>query len=156
MHRKRWTLDSDWVHGGRVFGRFAGLLAPLSYLLLVELLPYNCCCLLLSFTDIACYHPQEMGALSKLIFGGEQYCGKVEGEWQDITAEPATLEVGMTEADLSNKGLQAGGAIIVAAWISHKDKGALSRFDISENNIKAEGARHLAEALKGNQVMTES
>jgi hypothetical protein len=39
------TLDirySDWVHGGWVFGRFAGLL-----------LLYNCCCLLLSFTDIA-------------------------------------------------------------------------------------------------------
>ena len=32
--------------------------------------------------------------------------------------EPAILEVGMAEADLSNKGLNAGGAIIVGAWIS--------------------------------------
>jgi hypothetical protein len=79
----------------------------------------------------------------------------VEGEWQDITPEPATLEVGMTEADLSNKGLKAGGAIIVAAWISHKDKRAMTRLDISSCSLNAEGGKALAAGLKGNQVMME-
>jgi hypothetical protein len=31
----------------------------------------------------------------------------------------------------------------------------LTNFDISKNNLKAEGGKALAEALKGNQVMTE-
>jgi hypothetical protein len=44
----------------------------------------------------------------------------------------------MTEADFSNKGLQAAGAIVVAAWLSHKDKGALIKLDISNNYIGAE------------------
>ena len=61
----------------------------------------------------------------------------------------------MTKADLSNKGLQAAGAIVVGAWISHKDNGALVKFDISANTLAAEGSKAIAEALKGNQVMTE-
>jgi hypothetical protein len=81
----------------------------------------------------------DMRALPKLIFGGEQYRGQVEGECQDITPEPATLEVGMTEADLSNKGLHPGSAIIVAAWISHKDKGGLTSLDLSSNNLANAG-----------------
>jgi hypothetical protein len=90
----------------------------------------------------------DMGALSKLIFGGEKYrysylthsyeLGSVDGKQQVITPESAILEVGMTEADLSNKNLGAGGAIIVAAWISHKDKGALTSLDISSNNLVGE------------------
>jgi hypothetical protein len=78
-------------------------------------------------------------ALSKLFFGGDEY-------WNGddyVTPEPATLELGMAEANLSNKGLQAAGAIIVAAWISHKDNGALNKLDISNNNIGAEHERDL-------------
>jgi hypothetical protein len=41
----------------------------------------------------------------------------------------------MTEVDLSNKGLQAGGAIIVAAWISHRDKGAMTSLNLAGNAI---------------------
>jgi hypothetical protein len=44
----------------------------------------------------------------------------------------------MTGVDLSNKGLRAAGAITVAAWISHRDKGALIKLDISSNNIGGE------------------
>jgi hypothetical protein len=44
----------------------------------------------------------------------------------------------MTEADLSNKHLGVGGAITVVAWISHKDKGALTSLDLSS---KLSGAR---------------
>ena len=51
-----------------------------------------------------------------------------------VPYEPATLEVGMTEADLSNKNLGAGGAIIVGAWISHKDNGAVEKLLIGANN----------------------
>jgi hypothetical protein len=49
--------------------------------------------------------------------------------------EPATLEVGMTEADFSNKNLGIRGAIIISAWITHKDKGALTVLDISANKL---------------------
>jgi hypothetical protein len=69
--------------------------------------------------------------------------------------EPAILEVGMTEADFSNKSLGVGGAIIISAWITHKDKGAMTKFDISSNDIRAEGGNALAEGLKGNQVIKE-
>jgi hypothetical protein len=67
-------------------------------------------------------------ALSKLIFGGPRY-RDAGGDW--VTPEPATLKLGMTELDLSNKGLQVADAIIVAAWISHKDKGTISKFVFS-------------------------
>jgi hypothetical protein len=77
----------------------------------------------------------DMGALTKLIFGGDKLYNRQKDEW--IAAEPATLEVGMTEADFSNKHVGAAGAIIVAAWISHRDKGALIKLDISSNYIEA-------------------
>ena len=71
---------------------------------------------------------ENNGALEKLIFGGEKV-----NFWDSEAPEPAVLEVGMTEADLSNKNLREGGAIIVGAWISHKDNGALTSLDISDN-----------------------
>jgi hypothetical protein len=78
---------------------------------------------------------KNMGGLSKLIFGGDRYYDDKRGE--SITPEPAVLEVGMSEADFSNRNLGAGGAIIIAAWIIHKDRGALTKLDISSNNIAA-------------------
>ena len=74
---------------------------------------------------------QYNGALAKLIFGGDKY---YNGN-KYVTPEPATLEVGMTEADFSNKGLQVAGAIIVGAWISHKDNGALTSLNMSDNQL---------------------
>jgi hypothetical protein len=85
----------------------------------------------------------DMGALSELIFGGDKYRGKIDGKWQDIYPEPAVLTLGLTEADFSNKNLGAGGAIIISAWITHKDKGALTKLDISNINIEQ------GEALQG-------
>jgi hypothetical protein len=71
---------------------------------------------------------KDNGALTKLIFGGDNdHDGNIYA--------PATLEVGMTEADLSNKNLGVGGATIVAAWISHKDNGALTNLNISDNSL---------------------
>ena len=74
------------------------------------------------------------GALSKLTFGGD-------GDYYDsdkrerVPYEPVTLEVGMKEADFSNKDLGASGAIIVGAWISHKDNGALTSLNVSDNQL---------------------
>jgi hypothetical protein len=85
-----------------------------------------------------------MGALSKLIFGGD--CDVGGGRRLHTPPEPAVLEVGMTEVDVSNRNLKAGGAIIVAAWLSHKDKGALSKLDVRKNNINAKGKSALKKA----------
>jgi hypothetical protein len=85
---------------------------------------------------------KDNGALSKFVFGGDTYRNASTG-WKDITPEPATLEVDMTEANFSNKNLGVGGAIIVSAWITHKDKGALVKLDISSNNITAAQGRDL-------------
>jgi hypothetical protein len=81
------------------------------------------------------------GALSKLIFGGDY--DFITG----TTPEPATLEVGMTEANFSNK-LGAGGAFIISAWITHKDKGAMTSLNLAGNWLEAEGAKHIAGAIK--------
>jgi hypothetical protein len=89
-------------------------------------------------------HIIDNAALSKLIFGGDKY---TNGGLQ-ITHEPAVLEVGMTEAGFSNKNLGAGGAIIIAAWISHKDMGALTSLDISENNLTKWGGGMSGKSLK--------
>jgi hypothetical protein len=49
--------------------------------------------------------------------------------------EPATLEVGMTEADFSNKILGVRGAIIISAWITHKDKGAMTSLNLANSYL---------------------
>jgi hypothetical protein len=83
-------------------------------------------------------------ALSKLIFGGDVYYDG--NEW--VEPEPAALELGMTEVDLSNKGLQAAGAIIVAAWITHKDNRALTSANLLKNKIGIAQAHTLVSILK--------
>jgi hypothetical protein len=70
----------------------------------------------------------DMGALSKLIFGGDP-------DPYGSHYEPAVLEVGMTEADLNQKNLGVGGAIIISAWLTHKDNGALTTLDMRSNHI---------------------
>jgi hypothetical protein len=65
---------------------------------------------------------KDNGALSKLIFGGDKYQGEKDGKWQEIYPEPAMLKMGMAETDFSNKDLGVGGAIIIPAWITQKDK----------------------------------
>jgi hypothetical protein len=89
--------------------------------------------------------------LTKLIFGGDEY-QDIHNEW--VTPEPATLEVGMTEADFSNKNLGAGGAIIISAWISHKDKGALSSANLLGNYIPVEQAQELVKTMQAKEKLT--
>ena len=80
-----------------------------------------------------------------------------------------TLKVGMTEANFSNKNLGAAGAIIISSWMSNKGdngvqscikfqswplqfikfyKGAMTVLNLASNFINAEGAKHIAGALK--------
>jgi hypothetical protein len=84
----------------------------------------------------------ENRTLSKLIFGGDY------DEAREETPEPAILGVDMTEADFGNKNLGVGGAIIISAWLTHKDKGAMTSLNLSDNDLKAEGAKHVAGAIK--------
>jgi hypothetical protein len=74
---------------------------------------------------------KDMGAMTTLIFGGDKYDDYSSGRKKEVTPEPATLEVGMSEADFSNKNLGVGGAIIISSWLAHKDNGAISQFTFS-------------------------
>jgi hypothetical protein len=81
----------------------------------------------------------ENRTLSKLIFGApDGDSGSESDSEQECKWEPAVLEVGMMEADFSNKNLGVGGAIIVSAWLTHKDNnGALSVLSLASNNLGA-------------------
>jgi hypothetical protein len=83
-----------------------------------------------------------MGALLTLIFGGD----KIK-PWDAAAPEPATLKVGMTEVDFSSKNLGPAGAIIISAWISHKDKGAMTSLNLASNGLGVEGAKIIAAFL---------
>jgi hypothetical protein len=90
----------------------------------------------------------DNGALSKLIFGGDEYTGDWTGfGYEVITPEPATLEVGMTEAEFSNKHLGEGSAIIISAWLTHKDNGAMTSLNLAANEFGVEGAKIIAACL---------
>jgi hypothetical protein len=92
----------------------------------------------------------DMGALSKIIFGGDGYVSKKNGE--RVKAEPAALEAGMTEANLGNKNLGEGGAIIISAWIAHKDNGALFSVDVGNNDMPADKLQDIDHAVRSNRL----
>jgi hypothetical protein len=50
-----------------------------------------------------------------------------------------------TEVDLNNKGLTAGCAVLLASDIP--DLGSMSSLNIANNDLKAEGAKHIAQVL---------
>jgi hypothetical protein len=81
-------------------------------------------------------------ALSTLIFGGDDAAPE-HADAAPLSKEPATLEVGMTEADFSSKNLGPAGAIIISAWISHKDKGALTSLHVGKNSIPEKEVREI-------------
>jgi hypothetical protein len=90
----------------------------------------------------------NMPALSKLIFGGDAY-----EDTSRVAPGPATLEIGMTEADLSNKNLGVGGAVIIlAAWIIHKGDWAITSLNVKDNQIGVEGKRSLGKAIQKSNV----
>ena len=87
----------------------------------------------------------DSGSLSSLTFNGglEEY-----GCWKD--GDAVTIDTIMSEADFSGKKLGAAGAQILAAFMSTKlfeAKGSLVSLNLANNNLKAEGAKHVAEVL---------
>ena len=96
-----------------------------------------------------------MWALAKLVFGGNAYYDRVQRK--DVTPEPAVLEVGMTEADLGNKDLTVQGALLVGAWVAHKDNGALlTRLNLCQNRLLTkEGGAILGDMLKATPTLEE-
>jgi hypothetical protein len=90
---------------------------------------------------------KDMRSLTKLIFGGGGVKCDESTDWCDVPFEPATLEVGMTRADFSNKNLGVEGAIVISAWISHKEKGALLQLHVAQNKFGVEGTRFLCDSL---------
>jgi hypothetical protein len=96
----------------------------------------------------------ENRTMSKLVPGGDEYEGPEwdndEDRYEMITPGPATLEVGMTQADFSNKSPGAGGAIIISAWLTHRDKGALSVANVMGNCIGKEQLAKLQEIMRAN------
>ena len=101
-------------------------------------------------------------ALVKLIFGDGP---DSDSDWEESDSEddeekkprtPAVLEVGMTEADLSNKELGVGGGIIVGAWISHKDNGALVTVTINKCALPVQDIKTKAQLdLSGKRLGVE-
>jgi hypothetical protein len=91
--------------------------------------------------------------MTKLIFGGDGTYWDRERKKQ-VKYEPATLEVGMTLANFNNKNLGVGDAIIISAWMTHKDNGAMTKLDISNNSLGSEGATAIATALSTNTTLT--
>ena len=60
----------------------------------------------------------------------------------------ALKENSITELDLSKKRLGVGEAIILSYYV--KNNGAMTSLNLASNNLKAEGAKHAAEAIKAN------
>jgi hypothetical protein len=97
----------------------------------------------------------DKGALSTLIFGDapDEDSGS-DAEEEGTDWEPAVLEVGMTEADFSNKNLGPGDAIIISAWISHKDNGALTSINIKnkKNDIPDKKQEEIYQMVRMNKL----
>ena len=74
--------------------------------------------------------------MAKLTWSGGDRWKDDDGKWKDPV--PVTLDMDMTEADFSKKGLGAEGAIILAAFIKRKtfqDKGALAFLTMHEYKL---------------------
>jgi hypothetical protein len=99
----------------------------------------------------------ENRSLTKLIFGAPGADSESESDSeQECKWEPAVLEAGMTEAGFSNKNLGVGGAIIVSAWLTHKNNRALTKLILRDNSLANEqGGKVLSTMLTTNSTLTE-
>jgi hypothetical protein len=57
----------------------------------------------------------------------------------------------MTEADLSKMNLGVGGAIIISAWLTHKDRGGVSSINLLKNWIPVEQAKELVQIMQAKE-----
>jgi Ran GTPase-activating protein (RanGAP) involved in mRNA processing and transport len=118
---------------------------------------------------------QKNRALTRIVFGGDFYTDYIKasachglnfdvgsvveyaGSWYSVSegvdedgdvklkSQPAVLSTGMTEADISRMHLRAPGAMVVAAFVPRCK--AMAVLNISNNFIRADGARAMATAL---------
>jgi hypothetical protein len=93
---------------------------------------------------------KDNGAISKLTFGGDGRVKNEAGKW--MPAASVTLEVGMTEADFSDRNLGAGGAIIVSWWIAHMDVATLAKLDIRNNRIPSAQKQELHDVCRAKEI----
>jgi Leucine-rich repeat (LRR) protein len=89
-------------------------------------------------------------AISKVTFGGDGQVKNEVGQW--MPAVSITLEVGMTEADFSNRNLGAGAAIIVSSWIAHTDVATLAKLDIRNNRIPSAQKLELHDVCRAKDI----
>jgi hypothetical protein len=100
-----------------------------------------------------------MGALSLANVMGNSIGKETLSKFQEIMRSKPNLislcgiAADATEVDLSGLGMDADDAIILASELP--DKRMLTKFDISKNDLMAEGGKALAVGLKGNQMVTE-
>jgi hypothetical protein len=65
-------------------------------------------------------------------------------------SDPVAIDTTMTEADFSNRKLCPAGTQILAAFIFRdcfQAEGALVSLNLANNDLKAQGAKHIAEVL---------
>jgi hypothetical protein len=96
-----------------------------------------------------------MRALSKLVMRQNNIHGAEAGKaFADMLAQNTVVK----ELDLSSQKAGTYGDALDAAFLKEfaagiSDNGAMTKIDISSNDIRAEGGKALATALKGNQVI---
>jgi hypothetical protein len=97
----------------------------------------------------------DMGALSVLSLKSNCLCNKEAGK---VLVEVLAANTVMKELDLSDNtgpGAWDGAGFAQELAVGIRDNGAMTKFDISNCSLMAEGGKALAAGLKGNQVLTE-
>jgi hypothetical protein len=84
---------------------------------------------------------------------GTKEAGKALGEMLKVNSVLKELDLSDNAVSVHDGGDGPGFAQELALGI--KDNGAMTKFDISSNDIRAVGGKALAAGLKGNQVFTE-
>jgi Ran GTPase-activating protein (RanGAP) involved in mRNA processing and transport len=72
---------------------------------------------------------------------------------EGLKGNQVITELNIADNNLANSGYDMSGVIALADVIP--GMGAMTKFDISSSDIRAEGGKALAAGLKGNQVITE-
>jgi Ran GTPase-activating protein (RanGAP) involved in mRNA processing and transport len=94
----------------------------------------------------------DMGALTKIdISKNSLQSNGCKALAKGLKGNHVITELSLADNNLARYGNMSG---VIALADAIPDMGSLLYFDISGNGLKAEGGKILAEAIKGNQVMT--
>jgi hypothetical protein len=111
-------------------------------------------------TAVVCYYPQDMRALSVANLMGNGIGKEQLAKLQEIMrSKPNLVSLcgiadDATEADLSGLRMDADDAIVLASELP--DKGAMTSLNLASNELKAEGAKIVADAIKVTSVHLRS